>query len=464
MPVQCDLNGWWPPGCGLVSQANDGFLGAVTALFANILQNIASWIWSFITGAFSVSNIDDSQWIAVQGLTNWWVVVMMTPLVVAMILQLLSGLISQQPRRLVRALVGGAAAIPMVAGAVFLARQLTHIGDSASQAILDSMGTDPYVVFMRLFGFERAPAGSGRDWNVVSLAPGSSSGAAGAVIVTAMAIIVVWILAFILMCSMIFRSFALIVLAAVAPVALMLMPWEKTKSWARRWCEIVVALLLAKPLAATVLAVAIKLFAESKSFAGLAAGVVGMMLACGAPLMALRLVSFAGGELAAAAQTAGGGHILSRSSSFTARQISQQTGGRFTLAGLAARSAVTRPIQSSHHQSPPQVLPPRAPRPGAPTDTTPSRSASRNGSPLMLDAGMSAPGQASPRARDTGPGSMAGAPEHRSAAGIVDGPAHLSASRPSSVPKASPSIAPTVAPSPRPQTAIQPLKPGDSHV
>ena len=112
MPVQCDLNGWWPPGCGLVSQANDGFLGAVTALFANILQNIASWIWSFITGAFSVSNVDDSQWIAVQGLTNWWVVVMMTPLVVAMILQLLSGLISQQPRRLVRALVGGAAAIP----------------------------------------------------------------------------------------------------------------------------------------------------------------------------------------------------------------------------------------------------------------------------------------------------------------------------------------------------------------
>jgi hypothetical protein len=29
--------------------------------------------------------------------------------------------------------------------------------------------------------------------------------------------------------------------------------------------------------------------------------------------MALRLVSFAGGELAAAAQTAGGGHVLSRS-------------------------------------------------------------------------------------------------------------------------------------------------------
>ncbi|MGX9901480.1 type IV secretion system protein [Arthrobacter sp. SA17] len=113
-------------------------------------------------------------------------------------------------------------------------------------------------------------------------------------VVTAMAVIVVWILAFILMCSMIFRSFALIVLAAVAPVALMLMPWEKTKSWARRWCEIVVALLLAKPLAATVLAVAIKLFADSTSFAGLAAGTVGMVLACGAPLMALRLVSFAG--------------------------------------------------------------------------------------------------------------------------------------------------------------------------
>ncbi|MCI0141529.1 type IV secretion system protein [Arthrobacter bambusae] len=465
MPVQCDLNGWWPPGCGLVSQANDGFLGAVTALFANILQNIASWIWSFITGAFSVSNVDDSQWIAVQGLTNWWVVVMMTPLVVAMILQLLSGLISQQPRRLVRALVGGAAAIPMVAGAVFLARQLTHIGDSASQSILDSMGTDPYVVFMRLFGFERAPAGSGRDWNVVSLAPGSSSGAAGAVIVTAMAVIVVWILAFILMCSMIFRSFALIVLAAVAPVALMLMPWEKTKAWARRWCEIVVALLLAKPLAATVLAVAIKLFAESKSFAGLAAGVVGMTLACGAPLMALRLVSFAGGELAAAAQTAGGGHVLSRSSSFTARQISRQTGGRFTLAGMAARSSITRPIPSSRPQFPTTALPPRVPLPGTPTGTTASRPFAGSGPTLMLDVGGSAPGPASTLARGaSASAATSGAQVHGSTLGTIDDQPQPSASRPSSVPNASPSIAPTVPLPVRPTTIVQPLKDGDSRV
>ncbi|WAH96179.1 type IV secretion system protein [Arthrobacter sp. MMS18-M83] len=465
MPVQCDLNGWWPPGCGLVSQANDGFLGAVTALFADILQNIASWIWSFITGAFSVSNVDDSQWIAVQGLTNWWVVVMMTPLVVAMILQLLSGLISQQPGRLVRALVGGAVAIPMVAGAVFLARQLTKVGDSAAAALLDSMGTDPYVVFMRLFGFERAPAGSGRDWNVVSLAPGSSSGAAGAVIVTAMAVIVVWILAFILMCSMIFRSFALIVLAAVAPVALMLMPWEKTKSWARRWCEIVIALLLAKPLAATVLAVAIKLFAESKSFAGLAAGVVGMTLACGAPLMALRLVSFAGGELAAAAQTAGGGHILSRSSSFTARQISRQAGGRFTLAGMAARSAMTRPISSSRKQNPPQVLPPRVPRPGTPSDATPSRSP--GGKPAaMLEAAPSAPDRTSRRAQSVGgqPRSNSVSPTTGPVSSVVDDPPLPSASRPSPVPEASPSIAPAATPSPRSQTVMPPPKDGDSRV
>jgi hypothetical protein len=178
------------------------------------------------------------------------------------------------------------------------------------------------------------------------------------VVVTVMAVVVVWILAFILMCSMIFRSFALVVLAAVAPVALMLLPWDKTKSWARRWCEVVVALVLAKPLAGTVLAVAVKLFAESKSFAGLAAGTVGMALACGAPLMALRLVSFAGGELAAAAQTAGGGHVLSRSSQVAARQISRQTGGRLTLANLVSRSPMTRPINSSRNHFPTQVLAP----------------------------------------------------------------------------------------------------------
>jgi hypothetical protein len=399
MPVQCDLNGWWPPGCGLVSQANDGVQSSITSFFADILENVASWIWSFITGAFGVSDVDDSQWDSVVGLTNWWVVVMMTPLVIAMILQLLSGLISQQPRRLVRALVGGAAAVPMVAGAVYLVRQLTKVGDTAATALLDTLDTDPYVLFMRLFGFEKAPKDSGRDWNVVSMAPGSSGGAGGAVVVAAMAVIVVWMLAFILMCSMIFRSFALVLLAAVAPVALMLMPWEKTQSWARRWGEVVVALLIAKPLAATVLAVAIKLFAESKSFAGLSAGVVGMALACGAPLMALRLVSFAGGELAAAAQSAGGGHVLSRSSSFAARQISRQTGGRFTLAALASRSAMSRPIQSSKAQFPTRALPPRVPLPGQITGAAPARASGGNAAALMLDGGTPPQGAPFPRAR-----------------------------------------------------------------
>lgn len=465
MPVECDLNGWWPPGCGLVSQANDGVQSSITSFFANILENVASWIWSFITGAFSASDIDDSQWQSVEGLTNWWVVVMMTPLVIAMILQLLSGLISQQPRRLIRALVGGAAAVPMVAGAVYLVRELTKVGDSAATALLGSLATDPYVLFMRLFGFEKAPADSGREWNVVSLAPGTSGGAAGAVVVTAMAVVIVWILAFILMCSMIFRSFALILLAAVAPVALMLMPWEKTQSWARRWGEIVVALLIAKPLAATVLAVAIKLFAESKSFAGLAAGVVGMALACGAPLMALRLVSFAGGELAAAAQTAGGGHILSRGSGFAARQISRQTGGRFTLAALASRSAATRPIQSSRQQFPTRALPPRVPLPDQLMGTAPSRPASGNTAALMLDGGTSAPGSPFPRAR-TGvsePGWNPGASGNVTPASAISEAPQSPASKAPATATASPQAA--TPPSPmHPQTTAKPPIDSDSHV
>ncbi|PVZ60848.1 type IV secretion system protein [Arthrobacter sp. H-02-3] len=466
MPVQCDLSGWWPPGCGLVSQANDGVQSSITAFFANILQNVASWIWSFITGAFSVSDVDDSQWTAVEGLTNWWVVVMLTPLVVVMILQLLSGLISQQPRRLVRALAGGAAAIPLVAGAVYLVRQLTKVSDSASTALLGSMGTDPYVLFMRLFGFEKAPADSGREWNVVALAPGSTGGAAGAVVVTAMAVLVVWALAFILMCSMIFRSFALIVLAAVAPVALMLMPWEKTKSLTRRWSEIVVALLLAKPLAATVLAVAIKLFAESKSFAGLAAGTVGMALACAAPMMALRLVSFAGGELAAAAQTAGGGHVLSRSSGFAARQISRQTGGRFTLAALAGRSAINRPIQSSRPDFPTTTLPPRVPLPGIATGTTPSQTPGGSGTAVMVDAAPSPSGHMSPRA---GKGNRAPRPRARTTpTGTMTGtniePAEPSLSQSPALPKTIPAAAPPVQPLKPQHPIVQPQKDGDSPV
>ncbi|WP_449373065.1 hypothetical protein [Arthrobacter psychrolactophilus] len=332
-PLECTFGGWWPLGCGIVSAAKDTVNASISGFFAGILESIASWLWSFISGAFGVSDVDDSQWTAVQGLTSWWVVVMMTPLVAVMILQLVSGLISQQPRRIWRALIGGAVAVPVVGGAVYLMQALTHVSDSASTALLNTMVSDPYVVFMRLFGFEHGPAGSSQAWIVSPIGGQASTGdqVTGTIVITVLATLIVWVLAFILMCSMIFRSFALIVLAAVAPVALMLMPWEKTKSWAGRWCEIVIALLLAKPLAATVLAVAVKLYAHSTSFAGMAAGAVGMTLACAAPLMALKLVGFAGGELAAAAQTAGGGHLAHTGANFAGRQLGQQIRGHHML-------------------------------------------------------------------------------------------------------------------------------------
>jgi len=336
--VKCAANGWWPPGCGLISQTQDVATQTITDMFASILANMASWMWSFISGAFGVSDIGPSDWTAVSGMTNWWIVVMMTPLVVAMILQLLGGMISQQPRRIGRALIAGGIAVPVVFGAVSLMQKLTQFTDSASTAMLATLGSDPYVVFMRLFGFQKAPAGSGHQWDLVSMVSPGDAGPAGPVIVTVAAVALVWVMSFILMCSMIFRSFALLILAATAPVAIMLMPWERTKSWTRRWCETAIALLIAKPLAATVLAVAVKLFANSTSFAGLASGAVGMTLACAAPLMALRLVSFAGGELAAAAQVAGGGHVLTRTSGFAARQVSRQVGGKLSLASVGSKN------------------------------------------------------------------------------------------------------------------------------
>lgn len=211
--LDCQAGGWWPPGCGLLSQTQYAATNTITQMFAGVMESMASWMWSFIA-------------------------------------------------------------------AVSLMQQLTEFTESASTAVLATLGSDPYVGFMRLFGFGRAPAGSAQQWNLISLStPGTNDGPVGSVITTVVAVAIVWILSFVLMCSMIFRSFALPVLAPTAPVAIMLMPWERTKSWTRRWCETVVALLIAKSLTATVLAVAVKLFANSTSFAGLASGAVGMLLA-----------------------------------------------------------------------------------------------------------------------------------------------------------------------------------------
>ena len=177
------------------------------------------------------------------GITHWWVIVMMTPLVIVMILQLLSGLISQQPRRLSEGpgwrwgggAVGRWGCFPCSAA------------DQGDRLCLSAAFSNPWARTRisslcgswALSGLPRGPAGNGTSFRW----PRERTAELRGVVVTAMAVIVVWILAFILMCSMIFRSFALIVLAAVAPVALMIMPWEKTKAWAGRWCEVVVALL-----------------------------------------------------------------------------------------------------------------------------------------------------------------------------------------------------------------------------
>ena len=110
-----------------------------------------------------------------------------------------------------------------------------------------------------------------------------------------------------------------------------------------------------------------------------------MALACGAPLMALRLVSFAGGELAAAAQTAGGGHVLSRTSSIAARQVSRQIGGRFALAGMSATVGDDPP----HPFEPGPEFPTRAP----PCDCAgaPSSPGSAIGGRRVLGAGRARP-------------------------------------------------------------------------
>jgi hypothetical protein len=209
-------------------------------------------------------------------------------------------------------------------------------------------------------------------------------------------------------------------------------------------------------LAATVLAVAVKLFAESKSFAGLAAGTVGMVLACGTPMMALRLVSFAGGELAAAAQTAGGGHILSRSSNVAARQISRQTGGRLTLSSLVSRSAMTRPISSSRSAIPTQVL--------ASTVRSGASSPGGDGSRLALSSGASIGAPTAPHSSES-VGLMRGHP-HRQNGGASESArqATLEAADRRAQPNASAPGPARVRPPKPPSPRIDPPKGGTPHV
>jgi hypothetical protein len=96
------------------------------------------------------------------------------------------------------------------------------------------------------------------------------------------------------------RDYGLLALAAMAPIGLMMIGQPKFAVWAERWGSLTLGLLLAKPLAAGVLLLAVQLTASTSNIGFALVTCAAIFAAAFSPLWATSLVAFAGRDVGTA--------------------------------------------------------------------------------------------------------------------------------------------------------------------
>jgi hypothetical protein len=251
--------------------------------------------------AFTGTGTTTAMWSAVEdsnngnlGTLDTWVLIMAPIIIILMTIQVVVALVRKNPAGLARAVVGGLLGIPGSYFAVWVIKQVSTVIDEITSYIMSTLGEDGgSAAIMKVFGLVADGEGGWTQTLAASWAVPAPVQILLAVIITLVAYIFVAILMF----AMILRTLAIVVLASVAPLVIMTQPLEWTSSWFPRWAEMVVGLLLAKPLAAAVFVLTIRITAAptegDTGFVTFVAGIVGLILCTAMPFIAMNMFSFA---------------------------------------------------------------------------------------------------------------------------------------------------------------------------
>jgi hypothetical protein len=264
---------------------------------------LGDFMTDMLKNAFIGSRPSDSSWTVADGQFWFWVASMGLVIVIVACFQLAPAVILRDGRRIAQIAVGLIVAVPASVAAVYVMRQFVTYGGETTDALVatvqdQSLGN----ALLRMFGYRIVadvpiPVVDGaivRAMTTINMAP---SAVIGQYIVVFLILCIMAIAALFLYVSMSIRSFALVALAATAPIGLMMVGQPKFAVWASRWANLTVGLILAEPLAAAILVLSIQLLADSTDL-GLVIVSAGVVFAAAfAPLWAVRLVSFAGDEV-----------------------------------------------------------------------------------------------------------------------------------------------------------------------
>lgn len=282
---------WWNP----VDWIGD----FVNGIFKDIILSFAKMLADMLTSAFTQAQIEDSSWTMVRGSGGetgmvWvWIWIMGPILVAVAVSQIAVSAFRRSKQGILRGFIGGLLAIPVSLIAVWLIQKLDTAMTEVSTFLEASSGNSTTDVFMKMFGFVRSDDGpDGLDY-VMSDGGWMWWSPGGPLVMGVLIMLFVAIAAMILNGMMIFRSFALIVAASLAPVVIMMMPLEAAKGWTSKWAETVVGLLLAKPLTMSVLMLATALAGDGEgTVSQTMMGLIGIIIAAFMPLLAMKFVSF----------------------------------------------------------------------------------------------------------------------------------------------------------------------------
>ncbi|MBK5237661.1 MAG: type IV secretion system protein [Actinomycetales bacterium] len=270
--------------------------------------------------AFVGTGTTDAMWTAVEksnngqlGTLDTWVLIMAPIIIVLMTIQVVVALVRKNPAGLARAVVGGLLGIPGSYFAVWVIKQVSAVIDQITAYIISTLGPEGgKEPMMQIFGLTPKAGGGwsqtlGASWVIPPTAQ---------VIVALIITLVAFIFVAILMFAMILRTLAIVVLASVAPLVIMTQPLEWTSSWFPRWAEMLVGLLLAKPLAASVFVLTIRITSGASDFVTFTSGLVGLIICIAMPFIAMNMFSFTpsgGGSMSnMESGVRGGGSSLAR--------------------------------------------------------------------------------------------------------------------------------------------------------
>lgn len=414
------------------SQICNSVTGAVTDPAGTIAHaatdNVAKWLVSGVSGA-GAKLIDGLDHLVTSSTTphldaSWFMsnynLVLGIALVVAavtFIIQIVTSLIRREPGMLSRAVTGSA--VGVIGGFVILSLcQLCLSGtDELCSGVLHASGSGSLGSSLTaMWGTSMSALGPGQWLLAVLLGLLFIIGA-----------VMLWV-------AMFLREISIYVLAVFAPIAFAGYGWDRTRSWLRRWGEIVAALVFSKLVIYIIFILGMAMMSAAGSAPGVAASISQLLggacllfMAAVSPWATHRFISFAGNASADAHEHGsprGAVGAAAMTGVTTAMVVGKKVGN--TAVGGALGGAPGAAMGAAQPAGGSQVTQQVA-NAGAPA-ATPS---SHNGDGSSSSGPGSAPGGGGGASSSTGDGGSSGAdPGGTGASGSSDGDASDASSSP----------------------------------